>query len=174
VSCFRPARDRAARPAPSAALISLLDRGLRRQRHWWLAAGGEPERIAALLAAPLRASGAPPLRFAEISAVFSPLPNLPAAGATAAGQARYRYLIQLQGRGARISCWRHYGHAIGWQRRCGPMALASFLQHFDAGLRSGPRQSAGQREPPGQVLPLRRPGRWKADDPYPRTPAAGW
>lgn len=131
MSCLRPACDRVARPATSAALISLLDRGLRRQRHWWLAAGGEPERIAALLAAPLRASGAPPLGFAEISAVFSPLPALPAAGAgAAAGQACYRHLIQLRGRGARISCWRHYDHGIRWQRRCGPMALACFLRHF--------------------------------------------
>ncbi len=63
--------------------------------------------------------------------MFSPLPALPAAGAgAAAGQACYRHLIQLRGRGARISCWRHYGHGIRWQRRCGPMALACFLRHF--------------------------------------------
>lgn len=120
------------------ALISLLDRGLSRQRHWWLAAGGGPERIAALLAAPLRASGSPPIRFEEINAVFAPLPPLPAASAGAfAGQAAYRYLIQLHGGGARISCWRHYGHGIGWQRRCGPMPLACFLKRFNPGLSPG-------------------------------------
>jgi hypothetical protein len=143
VPCFCHPSDRASRPAPSAALISLLDRGLSRQHHWWLDTGGQPERIAALLAAPLRACGAPPLHFEEISAVFSPLPALPAARAgAAAGQAHFRHLIKMQARGARICCWRHYGHGIGWQRRCGPMALACFLQHFNGdGYLAGTRSS---------------------------------
>ena len=113
------------------ALISLLDRGLRRQRHWWLVDGGSPQRIAGLLAAPLRASAAPPHRFEEISQVFAPLPKLPPAGAgSAAGQAAYHYLIRLRARGASVSCWRRYGAGIGWQRRCGPMHLARFLRRF--------------------------------------------
>ncbi|MFO8239190.1 MAG: hypothetical protein R6U00_13260 [Prochlorococcaceae cyanobacterium] len=121
-----------------AALISLFDRGLRRQRQWWLAAGGGPERIAALLAAPLTASGSPPVRFEEISAVFAPLPARPVAGA---GAAAYRYLLQLHARSARISCWRHYGPAIGWQRRCGPMALACFLRRFSSGVSAADTES---------------------------------
>lgn len=33
------------------------------------------------------------------------------------------------GGGLRLQGWRHYGEAIGWQRRCGPMALERFLSH---------------------------------------------
>ncbi|MEO1001627.1 MAG: hypothetical protein AAFX65_00775 [Cyanobacteria bacterium J06638_7] len=120
-------------PPACSALISLLDRGARRQRHWWLAAEGEPGRIAALLAAPLRGSDAPPRRFEEILRVFAPLPPLPPAAAGPAGQrAGYRYLIQLRRSGACVSCWRRHGGGIGWQRRCGPMGLGPFLRHFRA------------------------------------------
>lgn len=68
--------------------------------------------------------------------MFGPLQELPPACAgPAARQAAYRYLIQLRGGGARLHCWRRYADDIGWQRRCGPMALGSFLRHF--GPRNG-------------------------------------
>jgi hypothetical protein len=122
---------------PCPALISLLDRGLRRQHHWWLGDGGSPQRIAGLLAAPLRRSDAPPRRFEEISQVFAPLRELPTAAAgPAAAQAAYRYLIRLRGRGISVCCWRRYGAGIGWQRRCGPMHLGRFLERFGPGARS--------------------------------------
>jgi hypothetical protein len=118
-------------PSHCPALISLFDQGARRQCHWWLADGGSPQRIAQLLAAPLRTSAAPVRRFERIGQVFGPLPQLPPASAgPAARRATYRYLIQLRGGGARMSCWRRYADDIGWQRRCGPMALGCFLRHF--------------------------------------------
>jgi hypothetical protein len=29
-----------------------------------------------------------------------------------------------------IACWRRYPAGIGWQRRCGPMPLRTFLERF--------------------------------------------
>ena len=44
--------------------------------------------------------------------------------------ASYRYLLCLDRRGSRISCWRRYPEGLGWQRRCGPMPLAQFIRRF--------------------------------------------
>lgn len=41
---------------------------------------------------------------------------------------RYRLRLGRQG-GVTLACWRRYGGALGWQRRCGPMPLRRFLQH---------------------------------------------
>ncbi len=49
------------------------------------------------------------------------------------GDAEYRYLVQLSGErrpAVRIECWRRYPGESHWQRRCGPMLLASFINRF--------------------------------------------
>lgn len=102
------------------------------QRRWWLADGGVPQRIAALLAAELRSSSQRASSYAELVRVFEPLPPLPPLPALPAQQASYRYLIQLRARGAELSCWRRYPAGIGWQRRCGPMPLGQFVRRFSA------------------------------------------
>ncbi|WP_043368556.1 hypothetical protein [Cyanobium sp. PCC 7001] len=103
------------------------------QRHWWLESGGFPQRIADLLGAPLRSSGQRATTMPELLEVFSPLPLLPAAAANAACRAAgFRYLLCGHRNGFRLSCWRHYPMAGGWQRRCGPMALPTFIQRFAA------------------------------------------
>jgi hypothetical protein len=113
------------------ALISLVHLQHPRQHHWWLAADGFPQRIAALLGAPLRGHDRPAQKLDELLQVFDPLPPLGSAEANPAGvQASYRYLIQLRSDGAALSCWRRYPEGIGWQRRCGPMPLAQFVRQF--------------------------------------------
>ena len=45
----------------------------------------------------------------------------------------YRYEIRLHQRRREsvwIACWRRYPAGIGWQRRCGPMPLRTFLDRF--------------------------------------------
>ena len=135
------------------AVISLVDSQRSRQVHWWLADAGFPQHLASLLGAPLRASGAPPRTWRELAAVFAPLQPLPtvegaatttAVTTTAADTTRtaitagatYRYLICLDRRGSRLSCWRRYPEGVGWQRRCGPMPLALFVRRFSQRLTS--------------------------------------
>ena len=127
-----------------AAVISLLDGTSSRHGHWLLPCGGYPRTFAALLAAPLLATGAPARRWREWLLVLAPLPVLSSPHQPPEGspQVHYRYLLRLaDGAGAaRISCWRRYGDGIGWQRRCGPMALELFIGHFASGasLQPGP------------------------------------
>ena len=119
------------------ALISLVHLQHPRQHHWWLANDGFPQRIAGLLGAPLRCSDHGARQLEELLQVFEPLPPLGSAEANPAGvQASYRYLIQLRPHGAALSCWRRYPEGIGWQRRCGPMPLAQFVQRFSAPQRA--------------------------------------
>jgi hypothetical protein len=116
-----------------AALISLVHLQHPRQHHWWLAEDGFPQRIAGLLGAPLHGSDRGACELDELLQVFDPLPELGSAEANPAGlRASYRYLIQLRPGGAALSCWRRYPEGIGWQRRCGPMPLALFVQRFQA------------------------------------------
>lgn len=120
-------------------MISLLDTRPSRQRHWWLADGGFPQRLASLLGAPLRTSGLPPRSWLELHAVFAPLPplatpELPPSG----GDPSYRYLIRLDQRGGHLSCWRRYPEGLGWQRRCGPMPVGQFIHRFSQRLTSPP------------------------------------
>jgi hypothetical protein len=116
------------------ALISLLHVSHPVQHHWWLADGGFPQRIAALLAAPLRATQRSARNLDELLQVFAPLPPLGAAEANPAShQASYRYLIRLRQRGAQVCCWRRYPEGVGWQRRCGPMPLELFVRRFSGG-----------------------------------------
>ena len=125
-------------------MISLLDGTSSRHGHWLLPCGGYPRAFAALLAAPLLATGAPARRWREWLLVLAPLPVLcsPHQPPEGSPQVHYRYLLRLaDGAGAaRISCWRRYGDGIGWQRRCGPMALELFIGHFASGasLQPGP------------------------------------
>ncbi|MCP9913588.1 hypothetical protein KBZ07_09235 [Cyanobium sp. BA20m-14] len=110
-----------------SALISLLDTQHSRQGNWWLPDGGFPQHLASLLGSPLRASGRPPKSWHDLQAVFEPLGPLASRDAPAAS---YRYLLCLDRRGSRISCWRRYPEGLGWQRRCGPMPLAQFIRRF--------------------------------------------
>lgn len=125
-------------------MISLLDGTSSRHGHWLLPCGGYPRTFAALLAAPLLATGAPARRWREWLLVLAPLPVLSSPHQPPEGSPRvhYRYLLRLAdgAGGARISCWRRYGDGIGWQRRCGPMALELFIGHFASGasLQPGP------------------------------------
>ena len=135
--------------APSSgcpALISLLHVSHPVQHHWWLADGGFPQGIAALLAAPLRATSRSARNLDELLQVFAPLPPLGAAEANPASQqAHYRYLIRLRQRGAQVCCWRRYPEGIGWQRRCGPMPLELFVRRFSGRCMAngnGPEDSA--------------------------------
>ena len=49
------------------------------------------------------------------------------------GEASYHYRLSLpSGRlaSASMACWRRYAPGGPWQRRCGPMPLATFLRHY--------------------------------------------
>ncbi|MEX0587929.1 MAG: hypothetical protein WD136_01615 [Cyanobium sp.] len=119
------------------AVISLLDNHQSRQGHWWLPDTGFPQHLASLLGSPLHSSGLPPRNWRELCAVFEPLRPLPAPEtAPTTGAATYRYLICLDQRGSRLSCWRRYPEGLGWQRRCGPMPLAQFTRRFSQRLTS--------------------------------------
>lgn len=120
--------------SPVAAVISVLEPSRDRQSHWLLPCGGYPQAIAALLAAPLCSTGQPARSWREWLAVLAPLPPLPGTEPTADQPTPlYRYLLCLPpGRrdSPRISCWRRYPEGLGWQRRCGPMPLAAFVERF--------------------------------------------
>lgn len=48
-------------------------------------------------------------------------------------EASYRYRLSLPSdrlASASVACWRRYGPGGPWQRRCGPMTLATFLRHY--------------------------------------------
>ena len=146
-----------------AAVISLLDGASSRHGHWLLPCGGYPQAFAALLAAPLLASGAPARRWREWLLVLAPLPVLSSPHQPPEGspQVHYRYLLRLaEGpAAARICCWRRYGDGIGWQRRCGPMALELFISHFasSASLPSAPNRpyAAQLKAAPAEVEPTK-------------------
>ncbi len=92
---------------------------------------GDPAVLAPWLAQAL-AEAPSPAAFPAACLRLAPAPWRVAAGAGEAEEAAYRYRISCHGRagrGLRLQCWRHYGGAIGWQRRCGPMALERFLAH---------------------------------------------
>jgi len=43
-------------------------------------------------------------------------------------EASYRYRLSLPS--GRLACWRRHAPGGPWQRRCGPMTLATFLRHY--------------------------------------------
>ena len=48
-------------------------------------------------------------------------------------EASYRYRLSLPSghlASASMACWRRYSPGGPWQRRCGPMTLATFLRHY--------------------------------------------
>lgn len=111
---------------PCSALITLQDHGLQRQRHWWLARGGHPQRIADLLAAPLRRTGMPAQLFREFEQVFAPLPRLTGTAAVRAERAAaYHYRIRLLGEGSSLSCWCRCPGGLGWRRFSAPRVASS-------------------------------------------------
>jgi hypothetical protein len=100
---------------------------------------GDPKRAARWFETAL-ASAAEPAQFAVACLRTAPAPLGPAPLGPL-GEERwdvkvaYRYRLGLapaSGAGLRLQCWRCYGEPIGWQRRCGPMALGAFVAHFGA------------------------------------------
>ena len=95
---------------------------------------GDPQRAARWFDAAL-ASAAEPAQFAAACLRTAPAPLGPLGEERWGGKVAYRYRLGLApagGAGLRLQCWRCYGEQIGWQRRCGPMALGAFVAHFGA------------------------------------------
>ena len=95
---------------------------------------GDPQRAARWFEAAL-ASAAEPAQFAVACLRTAPAPLGPLGEERWDGKVAYRYRLGLApagGAGLRLQCWRCYGEQIGWQRRCGPMALGAFVAHFGA------------------------------------------
>ena len=100
---------------------------------------GDPQRAARWFEAAL-ASAAEPAQFAvaclrTAPAPLGPAPVGPLGEERWEAKVAYRYRLGLApagGAGLRLQCWRCYGEQIGWQRRCGPMALGAFVAHFGA------------------------------------------
>jgi len=116
--------------APPRDLL-LVDAGdPRRAAHWFataLASAAEPAQfaLACLRTAPAPLGPAP----------LGPAPLGPLGEGRWEAKVAYRYRLGLApagGAGLRLQCWRCYGEQIGWQRRCGPMALGAFVAHFGA------------------------------------------
>ncbi|MFN7740534.1 MAG: hypothetical protein ACK5RA_09800 [Cyanobacteriota bacterium] len=114
--------------APPRDLL-LVDAGdPQRAARWFataLASAAEPAQfaVACLRTAPARLGHAP----------LGPAPLGPLGEERGDGKVAYRYRLALApagGAGLRLQCWRYYGEQIGWQRRCGPMALGAFVAHF--------------------------------------------
>ena len=120
-------------------MVSLLLGRRREPRDWLIKADGDPAGLAARLQAPLAAfspsaRAAPRTKtgpdhlwlraFGDCTALTKPDPP---------SEASYRYRLSLpSGRlaSASIACWRRYAPGGPWQRRCGPMTLATFLRHY--------------------------------------------
>ena len=112
-------------------------------RAFLLADAGDPPRAARWFETAL-ACAAEPGQFAAACLGTAPAPLGPLEGESWEGWvAAYRYRLGLgsaSGAGLRLQCWRCYGEELGWQRRCGPMALGAFVAHFGA-----PGGPAGKR-----------------------------
>jgi len=93
---------------------------------------GDPRRAARWFATAL-ASAAEPAQFAVACLRTAPARLGPLGQERWDGKVAYRYRLAFApagGAGLRLQCWRYYGEQIGWQRRCGPMALGAFVAHF--------------------------------------------
>jgi len=111
----------------------------------WIASGGSPDQMAQWFASALALDPSPE-RFAASclgsgSPSWRPLAQPPAgAEPLPAVVGSHRYRLALGGRGRTalgVQCWRCYPQGLGWQRRCGPLALLAFINHFgvrEAGL----------------------------------------
>ncbi len=115
-------------------MVSLLLGRRREPRHWLIKADGDPAGLAARLQAPLAAfspfaRAAPRTKtgpdhlwlraFGDCTALTKPDPP---------SEASYRYRLSLPS--GRLACWRRHAPGGPWQRRCGPMTLATFLRHY--------------------------------------------
>ena len=133
--------------ASPIAVVSLLLGRRRAAHHWLITAHGDPTGLAARLQGPLEGArttgssttsskaGAVPRAesgpdclwqraFSDCTALAKPDPP---------SEASYHYRFSLpSGRlaSASVACWRRHGPGGPWQRRCGPMALATFLRHY--------------------------------------------
>lgn len=99
-----------------------------------LADAGDPVRAARWFRTALT-SAAEPAQFAAACLRTAPASLGPFKEERWDGKVAYRYRLGLArsgGAGLRLQCWRCYGEPIGWQRRCGPMALGAFVAHFGA------------------------------------------
>jgi len=99
-----------------------------------LADAGDPVRAARWFQTAL-ASAVEPAQFAAACLRTAPASLGPLKEERWDGKVAYRYRLGLApsgGAGLRLQCWRCYGEPIGWQRRCGPMALGAFVAHFGA------------------------------------------
>jgi len=133
----------------------------------WIASGGSPDQMAQWFASALALDPSPERFAASCLGSGSPSWRLlaqPPAGAeplpAVVGSQRYRLALGGRGRTALgVQCWRCYPQGLGWQRRCGPMALQAFIQHFggrEAGL-GQPRRRFRLRS--GEVSVARVPAR---------------
>ncbi len=99
-----------------------------------LADAGDPVRAARWFGTALASAGEP-AQFAAACLRTAPASLGPLGVEKWDAKVAYRYRLGLApsgGAGLRLQCWRCYGEPIGWQRRCGPMALGTFVAHFGA------------------------------------------
>ena len=150
-SCLGPALQAPEAPAPAIIEFRGFPPGPlgAPPRDLLLVDAGDPQRAARWFATAL-ASAAEPAQFAVAClrtpparlgparlghAPLGPAPLGPLGEERGDGKVTYRYRLALApagGAGLRLQCWRYYGEQIGWQRRCGPMALGAFVAHFGA------------------------------------------
>jgi hypothetical protein len=100
-------------------------------RHLYLHLDGYPTGAAWRFAASLR-EGEPPADFLVAFRRSQPAAEA-LAGIEAAADATYHYRTLLLTRpdpALAVSCWRRLPGAGGWQLRCGPVAMAVFIQRF--------------------------------------------
>jgi hypothetical protein len=99
--------------------------------HLWLPHDGYPTGAAWRFAASLR-QGEPPADFLAAFRRSQPAAETLAC-IEAAAAATYHYRVLLRARpdpALAVSCWRRLPAAGGWQLRCGPLAMALFIQRF--------------------------------------------
>jgi hypothetical protein len=144
--CLGPALQAPEAPAPAIIEFRGFPAGplAAPPRDLLLVDAGDPQRAARWFATAL-ASAAEPAQFADAClrtaparlgpAPLGPAPLGPPGEERWDGKVAYRYRLALApagGAGVRLQCWRYYEEQIGWQRRCGPMALGAFVAHFRA------------------------------------------
>ncbi len=127
------ALERTAAPIPLATRALYTFNGFPEAplRHLYLHHDGYPTGAAWRFATALRHHPAPT---AFLAAFLKTQPGAEALdGPEHAADAEYRYLVTLLPGGEpelRVQCWRRLPQADRWNPRCGPMALAVFIQRF--------------------------------------------
>lgn len=104
--------------------------------HLALPDGGYPAAVASGFIAARREAGRPAAFLKAFSAthhgarLLAPEPDC---SDPCREGAAYHYRVRLVGRRKTpllVDCWRRYPGGLGWQRRCGPMALERFVERF--------------------------------------------